>query len=81
MTNKECAEQCIIASVVAVLFTGIGFGVTLTSHPAITCKPFAGVIMVAIGLVMILVLRQAVESTGYELRVVIKEGDKASNDN
>ena len=74
--NKECAKNCIIGSIVAVNFLGLGFGIMFASHSLISCRPFVGLIIAVIGLVVMLVLLQAVESAGYRVRVVTKEDEK-----
>ena len=76
--NKECAKYCVISSVIATLFMGVGFGIMMAHHPLVTIKPFAGLIIAAMGFVGTFGLLGLVERAGYKCRVVTRE---VENDN
>ena len=71
--NKECAKNCIIGSIVAVIFLGLGFGIMFASHLPILCQPFTGLLIAGIGLATVFILLQLVEMAGYRVKLVTKE--------
>ena len=74
--NKECAKSCIIGSIVAVNFLGLGVGIMFASHLPILCQPFTGLLIAGIDLATVFILLQLVEMAGYRVRLIRKEDEK-----
>ena len=72
--NKQTAKNYVIGSVVATMFTGLGFGIAIAS-PSIPVISFSGLVLGMVSLIVMFTLLRKVEKAGYNIRM-IKEGDE-----
>ena len=71
--NKQAAKNYVIGSMVATMFIGIGFGITMAS--AVSLIPFDGLVVSIISLIVMFILLNKFGKAGYEIRIV-KKGDE-----
>lgn len=72
MNIKE-VKDCILGSIVATMFFGLGFGIAIAS--TIPVISLCGLVMSVTSLIMMFTLLKKVKKAGYGIRM-IKEGDE-----
>ena len=78
--NKQTAKNYIIGSVVATMFIGLGFGITIATCliPVIILNSFVfsfgGLVLGIVSLIVMFNLLRKVEKAGYVIKMVKKEG-------
>lgn len=68
--NKQTAKDCILGSIVAIMFTGLGFGIAIASNiPVIS---LGGFITGITSFVVMIILLRKVEKSEYKISVIIE---------